>query len=388
MPNLPAKTGLLFELEKRFQVQWRALVASACLAPTFVAVASCAPVPLSDGERRVALRSTTEQVILPTYQELSDRSAELAALLAELAAHPSETNLDEVRQAYADARAPLEEAQAFGFGPAADLHATAGLDQAPTDTAKLDSELASQKELTVEYVADLGANKRGLHAIEYLLFPADADVDAALMADDTAGERRRQFLSSAADVVAAKAAELLAAWQPEQGDYSGRFTQPGGPDSASTTVQAGLDTLLNETVVLCEVMANVKLGRPLGITTGKVDPSAQESERSGLSLDDLRSNLSGIRNIYLGSRDGTQGSSLSRLVHGKSPSTDLHARTALADAEAALAAVPDPLTRALSDAPESVNAAYDAVRALKRVLATEVLGTLGASLKFSDNDGD
>lgn len=388
MPNLPAKTGVRFELEKRFQVQPRVLVALAGLAAPLLVAASCAPVPLSDGERRVALRSTTEQVILPTYQELSDRTSDLAALLADLAAHPVDANLDEVRQAFADARAPLEEAQAFGFGPAADLHATAGLDQAPTDTAKLDTELASQKELTVEYVGNLGANKRGLHAIEYLLFPADSDVDAALVADDTAGERRRQFLSAAADVVAAKAAELLAAWQPEHGDYSGRFSEPGGPDSASTTVQAGLDTLLNETVVLCEVMANVKLGKPLGVMTGKVDPSAQESERSQLSLSDLRSNLRGVRNIYLGSRDGTPGNSLSALVHGKSPSTDAHARTALADAEAALAAIPEPLTSALEDSPESVNVAYEATKALKRVLATEVLGTLGASLKFSDNDGD
>ena len=44
--------------------------------------------------------------------------------------------------------------------------------------------------------------------------------------------------------------------------------------------------------------------------------------------------------------------------------------------------------QALLDSPQRVQKAYDAVKALKRVLATEVLGTLGASLKFSDNDGD
>jgi predicted lipoprotein len=66
----------------------------------------------------------------------------------------------------------------------------------------------------------------------------------------------------------------------------------------------------------------------------------------------------------------------------------LHARTALADAEAALQAIPEPFTRALEESPERVTLAYDSVKTLKRVLATEVLGTLGASLKFSDNDGD
>jgi hypothetical protein len=35
-----------------------------------------------------------------------------------------------------------------------------------------------------------------------------------------------------------------------------------------------------------------------------------------------------------------------------------------------------------------VQAAYEAMKSLKRVFATEVLSSLGASLKFSDNDGD
>jgi predicted lipoprotein len=66
----------------------------------------------------------------------------------------------------------------------------------------------------------------------------------------------------------------------------------------------------------------------------------------------------------------------------------LHARAALADAEAAVLAIPEPLTLALQESPETVTEAYESVKSLKRVLATEVLGTLGASLKFSDNDGD
>jgi predicted lipoprotein len=57
-------------------------------------------------------------------------------------------------------------------------------------------------------------------------------------------------------------------------------------------------------------------------------------------------------------------------------------------ATTAVAAIPEPFTAALNDSPETVTAAYDAMKALKRVLATEVLSSLGASLKFSDNDGD
>jgi predicted lipoprotein len=193
----------------------------------------------------------------------------------------------------------------------------------------------------------------------------------------------------AAQLVADNAEALRAAWDPEMGGYSRRFAEPGKADSVSVNVQAGLDTLLNETVVLSEIIANVKLGKPLGSATGgKVDVTAQESERAGTSLSDMASNLRGIRNIYFGARDDSAEPNLSLLVRAKSPGADVHAREALDAAAAAVAAIPEPFGDALNDSPETVTAAYDAVKALKRVLATEVLSSLGASLKFSDNDGD
>ena len=393
MPNSSANTEVLLELEKHFQVQKRSPDARArswVVWPLIGYLVGCAPVPLPDGERRVALEGTTELVILPTHVELSERCADLSSLLDELASDPAAADLSAIRDAYLGTRDPLEEAQAFAFGPATDLRTFNTIDLGPADTAKIDAELSSDVELTPQHLRTLGADKRGLHAIEYLLFPADdPEVEAALLADDVSGERRRQFASVAAQLVAVGALELQRAWDPENGDYAGRFSQPGAADSVATSVQAGLDTLLNETVVLSEIMANVKLGKPLGTATGgKSDPAAQESERAAASLSDMLGNLRGMRNIYLGTRDDTPAPSLSSLVHAKSPSTDLHARTALADAEAAVRAIPEPLGRALVDSPETVTAAYDACKALKRVLATEVLGTLGASLKFSDNDGD
>jgi predicted lipoprotein len=385
MRNFLMILGSLTELERSFRAQRCALLGLLALLG-----ASCAPTPLPDGERRVALKQATEQVILPTYRELEERARELSVLLDELHQAPESADLGVLRRGYYDVRLPLGEAQAFGFGPATDLHSTAVLDQAPLDTAKVDQELAGEAELTPAHLRTLGANKRGLHGIEYLLFPAnDEQVETLLLEEGAAGERRRHYLSSAGVIVAEGAADLLAAWEPEQGGFARRFSEPGGPDSVSASVQVGLDTLLNEAVFLSEVMANQKLGRPLGADTGgEVDPAAQESERSGASLADLRANLRGVRNVYLGTRDGSQGPSLSSLVQAKSPSTDRRARDALAAAEAALLAVPEPLTAALLEEPGSATAAFEAIKTLTRLRATEVPGTHGASLKFNDNDGD
>jgi predicted lipoprotein len=389
MPKMPVNPRNNFELENRFQIQAR-VNGLARLGVLLCCCLGCAPVALPDGERRIALGNATQQVILPTYAELRSRSADLAALLDELHNLPQAADLGATRQAYRDVRAPLQEAQAFAFGPSAELHSPAVLDQAPIDTLKLEAELASEAELTPQHLRTLGANKRGLHAIEYLLFPEDdPQVEAALLADDTSGERRRQFASAAGQLVADGAEALWAAWEPENGAYGRRFSEPGAPDSVSKSVQAGLDTLLNEAVVLTEVIANVKLGKPLGVLTGgSVDPAAQESERAGASLSDMLGNLRGIRNVYFGAREGYAEPSLASLVHAKSPNADAHARAALVEAEAALLAIPEPFTLALDESPESVRAAYDSLKTLKRVLATEVLSSLGASLKFSDADGD
>jgi putative iron-regulated protein len=385
MLNSLANLGRCIELERHFQVH---AVAALCLV--LASGYGCAPVPLTDGERRVALQQTTEQVILPTHAELNARISELAALLTELDSEPGAADLSALRQAYLDVRGPLQESRAFGFGPATELHSDAALDQAPIDPVKIDQELSGDVELTPQHLRTLGANKRGLHAIEYLLFPeTDGELEAALLEDSAAGARRRQFLASVGALVAESAAELEAAWDPAGGAYARRFSEPGGPDSVSDSVQAGLDTLLNESVFLSELVANNKLGKPLGSTTGgQVDVTAQESERSGASLSDMLGNLRGIRNVYLGTRDGSIGPSLSTLVRGKSPSTDLHARQALDAAEASLLAIPEPFTDALLDESETVSDALESIKTLKHVLATEVLGTLGASLKFNDNDGD
>lgn len=351
---------------------------------------ACAPVPLPDGERRVALRATTEQVILPTYAELRDRCAELSAALDGLASEPPEVDLGELRGLYLEARAPLKEAEAFGFGPATELRSPALLDQAPIAPQKIDAELAADTELTQKSVRAFGADKRGLHAIEYLLFPADdTDLEAKLVEGTSEGARRRLYLSLVGRIVRDAAVELDDAWSPASGDYARRFSAPGAEDSVSKTVQAGLDTLLNESVFLAELVADAKLGKPLGLANGgRIDPGAQESERSGASIADVLGNLRGIRNVYLGTRDGSVGASLSSLVQAKSPTVNHHALDALEGAEAAVRAIPEPLTEALVDEPETVTAAYDAIKTLKHVLATEVLGTLGASLKFNDNDGD
>lgn len=361
------------------------LVAGALLA---LLVAACGPSEISDGERRAALKGTTERVVLPTYAELGESARELSAQLAELSTASSAQDLARLRDSYHAVRSPFEESEAFAFGPAVELRSLSLLDEFPIDTAKLEAELSGAAELTAGYVVSLPATVRGLHGIEYLLFPEDdVQVEALLLEDSDAGARRRQYVRSLGQIVADSAQALSDTWAPQGGGYGRRFSEPGKPDSVSDSVQGGLDTLVTESVFLSELVADSKLGKPLDRAKGVAAPSVEESALAGTSLSDVLGNLRGMRSVYLGSRDGSDQVSLSSLVRTKSPSADEHARAAFDAARAAVEAIPEPLSEAVSARPETVNAGFDAVKTLRRVLATEVLGALGSSLMLGA-DGD
>ena len=64
------------------------------------------------------------------------------------------------------------------------------------------------------------------------------------------------------------------------------------------------------------------------------------------------------------------------------------AESAFAAAFGAVADVPPPLRTAFSGSPQQVEVAWTRAKELKRALGTEVVGVLGVTLSFSDNDGD
>jgi hypothetical protein len=68
--------------------------------------------------------------------------------------------------------------------------------------------------------------------------------------------------------------------------------------------------------------------------------------------------------------------------------TDLRVRRAIAEALLAVSRIPRPYRTSLVDGKPEVAAALAEVDELHTILATEVIGTLGATLKFSGNDGD
>jgi predicted lipoprotein len=340
--------------------------------------AACAPVPLGDGTKKAVVREIATSIISPTLDQIASRAGAMSSAIQHLTADPSQQSLDGARQAWRHARIPWKESEAFSLGPAVDLRLGAAIDQVPVDVAKIEVEIGGTWPLTDSYVETLGANRRGFHAIEHLLFRAEDD--ASVLVSLSADPRRRDFLDALSGNLERKVSELRLAWAPEGGNYLGRFIEPGTSNGTYPTIKSVIDALVNQSVFLSELIADERLGKPLGTASGAVpQPELEESGPSDNSIADMAASLRGIRNVY---------SPLARLVAAQSPATDLAVRGALEDALRSVEAIPRPYRSALSQQRPEVSAAYEAVKALKRILATEVVGALGATLKFNGNDGD
>jgi predicted lipoprotein len=337
-------------------------------------ICACDAVPAGDGPRRIVVRDVGEDVIEPTYEELGARAAEHRDAVIALVAAPDAATLDAARATWRAARGPWMVSQAFRFGPVVDRVVDAAIDQSPVDPDAIDAAVAGVEPIDDDFVDLLGANKKGFHAIEYLLF--DPDVLVAL----TAEPRRGELLAALARDLDEHTAELRDAWAPEGEAYVERFVDVGAADATFPTIKEAIDGLVNEAVFLSEQVTDSKLGKPLGLDTGGAPrPELEESGCSDNSLDDIAGNLRGLRHVW---------EALRPLIAERSPSAALRIDAELDAADAAIAAVPRPFAQALLDeAPEAL-AAWEAVRELRLSLATDVVSLLGATLSFNDNDGD
>jgi predicted lipoprotein len=336
------------------------------------------------------MRALTEEVVLPALDEVVLRAGALADAARALADAPTQPTLDAAQEAWRAARRPWKETEAFSFGPAMTERLSAAIDQIPVDPAKIELELAGTAELTDLYVDNLGANRKGFHAVEYLLFRGDDDAAVlASLTTDAGAVRRRELAAVLARGIARDAGRLQTAWALTGGGYAETVTEPGAGNATYPTIKAVVDAFVNESVFLAELAADARLAAPLGLSTGGTPrPELEESGPSDNSLADLAATVRGMRSVYTGSRDGSVAGGISGLVADRSPATDRELREAFATALAALDAVPRPFRTAVVDHRAEVQAAYDAVKELKRILGTEVVALLGATLKFNDNDGD
>ena len=346
---------------------------AAAIIAAIAVVAAAAGCGAGAPDRGDVLGDLADEVIVPAYERLAAGTEALADATAELCSTLNPDDLAAARLALEEARADWSYSEAMWVGPVMERRSWAVIDW-PISPSEIE-DLIADDAVEIDYdrlARRIGADQRGLGAVDYLLGPPGA---AAL--DELADPRRCAYLAGTAEVAAAEAALLPADWTADfegEGPYRAVFADPD---------ESGLDAVVNDAVFLLESITDLELGAALGEMGREADPSRIGEGPAGLGVADLTGRLEGLRSVLIGT-DETPGG-LSPLL-----GDDLTGRLAarFASAAAAVAAVEPPLLDAVAASPQTVSAARAAIKDLQITIVTEVVSRLGVTIGFSDADGD
>ncbi len=312
-------------------------------------------------------------VIIPSYEAVVADVQALGASLDDLCGVPSQATLDVARDRWRDTDLAWQSTRATGVGPAIELRAMQAIAfRARTD--KVEEAVADPKVLEPTTLDDLGADVRGIYAVEELLF---APASTALATPD--GAARCAYARSATELAAGAALAVLDQWTLLDGGYRGTFVAGMDGDPISS-----VGAIVNEMTFRLQQIDDQGLRALAEATTYDELPSTRREGAAAHGLASTRGVLGGIAAAVLGP-DGEPG--LADLVRSRSADTADRLERAVQRALEALSALPDSSAAALEDA-SGVDAAAEAIGELHVLVATEVASQLGVTIGFSDSDGD
>ena len=349
-----------------------------------VALLTMACASATPPSRQDVLASLTDDLIVPRFQAVAGEMGELRDALKGLCANPNAGTLGEARTAWREARAPWMRSQSMWFGPVMDRRSRILVDWSPVDPERIEATLAKRESVSANDVREFfGSTQRGLGAIEYVIF-GDATVLSSL---DNPNGIRCQYVTALGEVMADEASGVLADWTGDGssgGGYAGYFKGTAG---VALVDQQAIDEVVRTSVFLTRSIADMRLGKALGADGVRPDPSAIPGAGGENAVADLRNQVLGMQDTYLGA--GTDGSlGISALVQGVSEEADERMRGHFTAALEAIDRLQEPLHTTLVSDPEPARLAHQRIQELQRALNTEVVSLLGVTVGFADTDGD
>lgn len=337
--------------------------------------------PQDPFDRSAMLTAMADRVIIPRYAALQAATATLQNAIADLTAAPSAENLASARNAYVQTAIAWQFCQVFEFGPADAVTGTLSQDinTFPSTVSKIERAISTADTTLNNFDRDA----RGLPALDYLLFAADA---VTTMQGLTAEPVRGAYLRAVARDVASQAARVYTAWTST---YRADFLSRGGTDAGSAVTQ--VFNALNRGF---ELLKNYKIGIPAGLQAGQTGalPTSVEAPYSGISWRLARLHQQAVHDVWTGrAADSTAFPSFKAYIAAMGGSmleaSSLLQFDALARAAQAIPADSD-LAALCANGDSRVSAYYTELQKLTRFIKSETSSLLGISITYSSGDGD
>jgi predicted lipoprotein len=241
--------------------------------------------------------------------------------------------------------------------------------------------------LAPERFATASVAVQGFPALQLLLYDG-GDPARLFLSGDSAAAFRCAYGTAVARNLKTIAGQIVEGWTAA---VTTMAAVPAGSGSAYGLRASPKETaqqMFTDLLTLFQLVGDLKLALPLGLSLDKPKPKLAESWRSGRSLRNVELNLESARAMY--GKDRASG--FRSLMPGGSDSDDLDEEIveAFAEASSSLAAIPMPLDAAVADSsgrPE-VEALLADVRHVRDLLGQKLPAAIGLSVGFNALDGD
>lgn len=339
--------------------------------------------------REEVLDHLAHEVIVPRYEAAAEHAQALEEALGALCASPSEQTLADARDRWSAAREEWLRSSAGWFGPAMDRRSRPLVSWPVIEPDRIEAALERGGEIGAFEVREtLASSQRGYGAIEYFIFSDDED-DGALLA--SLPGVRCDYLQAVGEVAADEVTAVRDEWVTgiDGEDGTAYVDVMTGDASVSLSTDAAVEEVVRTGVFLLRAIADTQVGMAMGATGGEPDPAAIPDGPAHVALEDIRTQVLGIRDLYLGATelDAEDTPGISTLVRELSEDSDARVRAAFDEMLAAIDGFDGPLTGETATGP-GAEALYQQLKNLQVVIETEVVSLLGVTVGFGDIDGD
>lgn len=314
-----------------------------------------------------------EQIILPGYEGLHLEMETLDEKWATFKSTPDQTNLTALQDQWKNTVLSFQHVKMFEFGPSSQVGLRSSLGTFPTDTAKIQSNMASGS-YDLATAANIDAS--GLPALEFLFFQTDALSKLQVQAV-------QNYVN---DILSKSLTEITYVLDQWKGGYLANFKESTGTESTSA-----FSMLINEFNKEYELAKNAKLGIPLGKQSlGIAQYEYIEAPYAQFSIRILEENVRSILNVFQGNgANGVRNLGLDDylLALEKQALVD-EINTEASAIISSLAALSSDLRFEIDNNTSELNSLYVKMQNLVVHFKTDMTSAFGVLITYQDNDGD
>ncbi|MBC7488114.1 MAG: imelysin family protein [Cytophagaceae bacterium] len=342
-------------------------------------------------QKESVLQNLGDNLIVPAYKEFTVDSDSLRSKCLAFCTTPNLTTLATAQDAWKKAKLSWKGCEVFNnFGPGETLFIYTVIDYPTISIAKIESNISTPTaiaQIDSAYVETRSSTAKGLTAIEYLLF--DRTDNNSIITNYTSASNfanRKEYLIQLSKNLRYKSLLIYKSWAPENDNYVTEFkTNP------KNDIYGSLSLLINSLVHQVDVVKTVRIGNPVGKTTGTAAPASVEAYYSRYSFECLKANYLSVQYLMTGTGYGSMNGSGINLLMNNSTQKQTTYNAILANLAANInytVNIPVSLEQAAQDNTADVNALYDSAKLLVKLLKSDMRSELNIAITFSDSDGD